>query len=108
MSCCYTERMTTNDGQVEIMNDKSPDVGLGEIVGERLANPFSTKTWQHPKYGRTRTEIADRTDELQTKVARSRCGFPYGYGMSVSVHNLGGFGIRRGYERTVRNSGSAI
>jgi hypothetical protein len=72
--------MTTNDGQVGIMDDKSPDVGVDEIV-ERLADPFSTRTWQLPKYERTRTEIASRTDEPQTKVVRSRCGFPYGYGM---------------------------
>jgi hypothetical protein len=76
-----TKRIITNDGQVAMVDDESPDVGLGEIVGERLADPFSTKTWQHSKYGRTRTETANRTDELETKVVRSRCGFPYGDGM---------------------------
>lgn len=59
------------------MDDESPDVGLDEIVGERPADLFSTRTWQLPKYERRRTEIADRTDEPQTKVVRSCCGFPY-------------------------------
>ena len=58
------------------MDDESPDVGLDEKVG-----PFSTRMWQPPKYERTKTETADRTNEPQKKVVRSCCGFPYGYGM---------------------------
>jgi hypothetical protein len=76
-----TKRMITNDGQVEVVDDESPDVGLDEIVEERLAKPFSTRTWQLPKYERTRTVIADRADEPQTKVVRSGCGFSYSYEM---------------------------
>jgi hypothetical protein len=68
-----TKRIITNDGQLEMVDDESPNVGLDEIVGERMADLFSTRTWQ-------RIEIADKTDEPQTKMVRSRCGLPYGYG----------------------------
>ena len=74
--------MITNDGQVEMVDDESPDVGLDEKVG-----PFSTRMWQPPKYERTKTETADRTNEPQKKWFALVVDFPMVTGCKYQSKN---------------------
>jgi hypothetical protein len=53
-----------------------PNVGVDETVGERPADPFSTRTWRLPKYECVRTEKTNKIDKPQKKVVRSGCGLP--------------------------------